>query len=124
MQFNDPDLYGQLVKLNDAELDALSFGVVGMDPDGNVLQYNQAEARLAGLSKERVVGCNFFDEVAPCTNNYMVAGRFDDEPQLDETLNYVFTLKMKPTKVVLRMLKSPGLDRQYLLVRLHGVEHG
>ena len=79
--------------------------------------YNTCEARAAGLSAARVLGQNFFTAVAPCTNNFMVAQRFTDEPELDATIDYVFTLKMRPTKVKLRMLAAPSSRRQYLLVR-------
>jgi len=54
--------------------------------------------------------------VAPCTNNYLVAQRFRDEPTLDAELDYVFTLKMRPTKVRLRLLQTPEARRKYLLV--------
>ena len=45
----------------------------------------------------------------------MVAARFEEE-SLDEQLDYVFTYRMKPTKVRLRLLKSPLAEHQYLLV--------
>ena len=63
-----------------------------------------------------MIGRNFFSEVGPCTNNFMVAQRFEEELMLDEVLPYVFTLKMKPRRVNLRLLKSPDARRQYLLV--------
>ena len=86
-----------------------------MDHKGVVTNYNRFESNLSGLSTERVVGKQFFVQVAPCTNNYMVAARFDEE-SIDDEIEYVFTYKMKPTKVRLRLLKSPGSDHQYVLV--------
>ena len=86
-----------------------------MDPNGNVVHYNKTESHYAGLSPERVLGLNFFTDVAPCTNNYLVGGRFEED-QLDERLDYVFTLRMKPTPVTLRLLKSPQAQQQYILV--------
>ena len=77
--------------------------------------YNRFESNLSGLPVDRVVGKHFFEQVAPCTNNYLVAERFLEEP-LDEQLDYVFTYRMKPTKVRLRLLKSPSAEHQYLLV--------
>jgi len=72
---------------------------------------------MAGLSRERVVGRNFFTSVAPCTNNFMVAERFMSEPELDVKMDYVFTLRMKPTPVKLRLLRSATAEHMYLLVK-------
>jgi len=107
-----------LVDLGDAtpdQLDDLSFGVVRMDRQGIVADYNRFESNLSGLTPDRVIGKNFFEQVAPCTNNFMVASRYSQD-SLDEQLDYVFTYKMKPTKVRLRLLKSPASGHQYLLV--------
>jgi photoactive yellow protein len=114
--FTDPRLLEWLEAADDAALDAAPFGVVVMTEDGVVTSYNAAESRLAGLAPAKVVGRHFFSAVAPCTNNFMVAHRFEMEPVLDAIIDYVFTLRMKPTKVKLRLLKQPGRRRMYLLV--------
>lgn len=98
-------------------LDALPFGVIGFGPDGNVEFYSAAESRMAGLSPDRVVGKHLFSVVAPCMNNYMVAQRFEDEPELDATIDYVLTLRMRPTPVKMRMLKKAGAARRFLLIQ-------
>jgi hypothetical protein len=49
-----------------------------------VTGYNASESRLSRLRPERVVGRNFFVEIGPCTNNYLVARRFLDCDELDE----------------------------------------
>jgi photoactive yellow protein len=115
--FSSSDLLVRLDALADAELDVLPFGVIGMNPQGNVVVYNSAEAALSGLTPARVIGRHFFTAVAPCTNNTLVAHPFEAEAVLDRTLDYVFTLRMAPTAVQLRMLKQPGAARMYLLVR-------
>jgi photoactive yellow protein len=99
------------------QLDALPFGVIGFGADGNVEFYSAAESRMAGLSPERVLGKHVFTAVAPCMNNYLVAQRFEDEPELDATIDYVLTLRMRPTPVKLRMLQSAGAARRYVLVQ-------
>jgi len=99
----------------DPELDELPFGVVKMDKNGTVLYYNSYESALSGLSREQVVGKDFFTQVAPCTNNKLVARRYQEE-SLDETLDYVFTYRMQPTPVRLRLLKGKDSAQQYLLV--------
>ena len=98
-------------------LDELAFGVVRMRIGGEVVAYNAWESNMAGLSKERVLTRNFFADVAPCTNNYLVAERYLNEPKRDATLDYVFTLRMKPTAVKLRLLRSAAADHMYLLVK-------
>jgi photoactive yellow protein len=117
MDFSDPDLAQSLATCDDARLDCLDFGVIRMTLDGVVSSYNALESSLAGLSPSRVLGKNFFTEVAPCTNNYLVASRFEECATLDERLPYVFTLRMRPRKVELRLLKEAGAQHQYVLVR-------
>jgi photoactive yellow protein len=112
-----PDLIDVLETLDADGLDALEFGVVAMAPDGVVVGYNTAESALSGLAKERVIGRHFFSAVAPCTNNFMVSHRYETETVLDRTIDYVFTLRMKPRKVKLRMLKRAGARSMYLAVR-------
>ena len=97
-------------------LDGLTFGVVGMARDGTVISYNVAESRLSGLTTANVIGRHFFSAVAPCTNNFLVAHRFETETVLDEIIDYVFTLRMLPTKVRLRLLKEDGHSRMFLAV--------
>jgi len=102
---------------SDVKLHALEFGVIAMGDSHRVEFYNVAEAALSGLSSERVLGRHFFTEVAPCTNNIMVAHRYESEPTLDATIGYVFTLRMRPTPVTLRLLQRDGAARQFLLVQ-------
>jgi photoactive yellow protein len=116
LSIRDPDLAKALDELAAAALDRLEFGVVRMDRAGRVIAYNTAEAELSGLAAAGVVGQDFFVQVAPCTNNYLVAQRFRDEDELDESIDYVFTFRMFPTPVRLRMLKRPDSPHQYLAV--------
>jgi photoactive yellow protein len=114
--FDEPGLLDRLEAAGEATLDELPFGVVAMADDGVVEFYNAAESRFTGLSPNKVAGRHFFSAVAPCTNNFMVAHRFETEPVLDAIIDYVFTLRMKPRKVRLRLLKQPGRRWMYLLV--------
>ena len=96
--------------------DVLPFGVVGLAPDTVVEIYNATEARMAGLDQASVLGVPFFDAVAQCMNNFMVAQRFEDEAEIDDIIPYVLTLRMRPTKVRLRLLKTTGIARRYVLI--------
>jgi photoactive yellow protein len=116
MQFSDSDLLQTLEQCDATALDRIPFGVVKMSRQGTVLHYNDFESNRAGLSPQRVMGRDFFVEVAPCANNYMVAQRLFDEDSLDVTIDYVFTWKVRRTLVQLRLLKSPAAQAIYMLV--------
>jgi photoactive yellow protein len=117
-KFTDIALLDRLEEADDAALDTLPFGVVAMSEDGTVRSYNVAESRLSGLEPANAIGRHFFSSVAPCTNNYLVAHRFETESVLDAVIDYVFTLRIKPTAVRLRLLKQPARRRMYLAVEL------
>ena len=116
-RFGDPELLDALESASLADIDKFGFGLVVMDRDGTVLGYNQRESRLSGLPPARVTGRNFFVDVGPCTNNFLVAQRYADSDELDEQLDYVFTFRMAPTPVRLRLLAREGSARQYLAVQ-------
>lgn len=120
LHFSDADLLPALQQLSDADLDTLDFGVIGIDASGVVRRYNALESRMAGLSPQRVLGHPLFTVVAPCMNNFMVAQRFVDAATaalpLDVTIDYVLTLRMRPVKVKLRLLATPGEGMRYVLV--------
>jgi len=122
--FDQPDLAPLLDSLEDSELDRLGFGVIGFDADTQVRRYNAVESQMAGLSPQRVLGSALFTAVAPCMNNFLVAQRFEDAAAegsvLDMELDYVFTLRMRPSKVRLRLLAVPGLAHRYVLVDRRG----
>jgi len=122
MKFESADVYDELLAASDVELGDVDFGVIGLGHDHRVVFYNRAESALSGLSAERVIGRHFFTEVAPCTNNFMVAHRFETEESLDATIDYVFTLRMKPTPVRLRLLRRAVASRQFLLVQRSSVD--
>jgi photoactive yellow protein len=115
--FDAPALAAALEAMSDLELDALGFGVVEMNHECTVLRYNAAESRLSGLPPDRVIGRQFFREVAPCSNNVHVAQRFD-AATLDATIPYTLALHMKVVPVVLRLLKAPDSQRMYFLVSM------
>lgn len=121
--FDHPDLMARLARLDDAGLDALPFGVIGFGKefDAKVVRYSARESRESGLERSRVVDLPLFSVVAQCLNNYLVAQRFDDAVEagrpLDATLDFTFTLRMKPTPVRLRLLSSPDHATQFIAIR-------
>lgn len=121
LTFSSPGLFARLEQLDADALDNLDFGVIGFDGDTNVSRYNRVESEAAGLTAPRVVGQPLFTNVAPCLNNFMVAQRFEDaqdeSASLDDTIDYVLTLRMRPIKVALRLLAEPGKATRYVLVQ-------
>ncbi len=121
MDFDQIELLSSIEAATDEALDALTFGVIGIDQDGNVQRYNSWESRAAGLSPGKVLGHHLFTVVAPCMNNFMVAQRFEDAlsdgSPLDATIDYVLTLRMRPIKVKLRLLSDAHVARRYVLVQ-------
>lgn len=119
--FDHPDLFRMLDELSGDELDALNFGIIGFDEEGSVRRYNAFEAKSAGLSTANVVGNHLFTVVAPCMNNFMVAQRFEDAAEsstaLDDTIDYVLTLRMRPSRVQLRLLSRPNAAMRYIAVQ-------
>jgi len=75
-----------LAAMGCGETDELPHSVIALDRNGIVAVYNAAEARLAGLDAQAVIGVPFFDAVAQCMNNFMVAQRFEDEPEIDDII--------------------------------------
>jgi len=101
-------------------LDALPWGMVVLDDEGVVLEYNAAEERLAGKSRGDTVGRSFFAEVAPCTSVAEFGGRYAEmvarrsaEPQQFE---FVFRFPGGELLVEIAMSYAPELHRGTLLV--------
>ncbi len=117
----DHNLLATLHALDDSQLDQLDFGVIAFDEDIVVKRYNLHESQATGIKAERIIGSQLFTEVAQCMNNYLVAQRFMDAREaaspLDETIDFVLTWRMRPTPVKLRLLSTPGIPMQYLLLK-------
>ncbi len=80
--FNPNDLARAVL---DGDVDALPFGVIVVDRKGTVLEYNAYESEMTGFSRERVLGLNFFHDVAPCTAIKEFEGRFEEFLDSDDT---------------------------------------
>ena len=120
MEFTSPEIFDWLERSDDEAVDALSFGVVRMDEHGQATLYNTYESRQAGLPKTEVLNQVFFEQIAPCMNNLMVAGRFAEsrhaKSTLDTIIDYVLAFRSTVVPVKLRLLYSPGVACHYLLI--------
>lgn len=118
ISFTEENILPLLEAATKEERDQLDFGVVGMDAQGIIHSYNKYEAELASVPESEAVGKVFFTQIAPCTNNFMIAAKYLENPEKrDEYLDYVFTYRIKPTPVKLRLLVNPESKNQYLLVK-------
>ncbi len=98
--------------------DNLPLGLVVMDADANVLVYNRAEERMAGRSREKIIGTNFFTEIAPCMNVRQLAGEFQAKigrSPLDVTVEMSFPAPYvdRPRDVKVRMCSLEVGDRPF-----------
>jgi photoactive yellow protein len=59
-----------------ATLDLLPYGIIVVDEEGRILYYNAREEEIANRRREKVLGRNFFSEIAPCTQVREFYGRF------------------------------------------------
>lgn len=105
--------------LDEADLDALPFGLIEVDSAGCVLRYNSAEQALSGKPRGDVVGKNFFTEIAPCTAIEAFMGRLssflasDAEP---ESFQFAFPFASGTVKVSIAFVNS-GRGSAFVLVK-------
>lgn len=64
--------------MSDAELEALPYGAIRLNREGEVLSVNQTETNMSGASADTYLGRNFFSQVAPCADVKAFAGRFKE----------------------------------------------
>jgi DNA processing protein len=80
------------------DIDDLPFGVIVVDRKGTILEYNRYESELTGFKRERVIGRNFFHDVAPCTALKEFEGRFEEFLSSHETSIEPFEFVFKFSK--------------------------
>jgi len=122
---NDEHLVGRadierIERFGEPELDQLPFGAIHLDKEGKILSFNQAESDLSGRKKEKVVGKNFFTDVAPCANVQEFAGKFREgvrKGALHVVFPYVFDYEMDPRQVWVTLFYSNQTDTAWVFVR-------
>jgi Transcriptional regulator containing PAS, AAA-type ATPase, and DNA-binding domains len=109
-----------VASMSDSDLDQLPFGAIRLDATGRILSYNQAEAKMTGRDPKRVIGRNFFTEVAPCTNVQAFAGRFREgmaAKNLHIVFPYRFDFEMAPRDVTVTLFYSEQTESAWVFVR-------
>ncbi|MBZ4417023.1 PAS domain-containing protein [Myxococcus sp. RHSTA-1-4] len=118
------ELLRQVDDLKAAELDSLPFGMIQLDRDGRILKFNQTEAKLARINRDRQIGRSFFDQVAPCTKVREFYGRFQEglaRRNLYETFGFVFKFDHGWRNVAITMMYSDKTDSVWVLVSQQSV---
>ena len=119
-RFVPNELLDRLPLMKATEIDKLDFGCVKVSDSGVVQIYNKWESDFAGVPQNKAVGINFFRELAPCTNNRLIFGRFKDgvaAESLDAIVSYAFTYKMRPTLVDVHLFRHQQTKTNWVLVR-------
>ena len=107
-------------RMGEHELDSLPFGAIRLDQEGTILSFNHHEAKLTGRDPGKVVGKNFFREVAPCTNVQEFAGRYREgvaKGSLHVIFPYRFDFKMDPRDVTVTLFYSDQTRSGWVFVR-------
>jgi len=107
-------------RMSPEELDELPFGAIRLDRNGTILKYNMTESKLTGRDPKRVIGRNFFTDVAPCTNVQGFAGRFREgvaKGDMHVIFPYRFDFEMAPRDVTVTLFYSQQTDTAWVFVR-------
>lgn len=115
-----------LFALSQAQIDALPFGLIGVDADGRIEQYNAFESNLSRLPKERVIGRNFFTDVAPCTAVKDFQGRFEafvaSGAEKAESFDFIFRFSFGQQRVSITFVRSTKSRRVMIVANRADVE--
>jgi two-component system, chemotaxis family, sensor kinase Cph1 len=106
--------------VSEKDLDSLPYGVIQVDAEGVMLRYNAFEAGLSGLSKKKVVGKNFFTQIAPCTDLQEFRGRFREgiaAGKLQCTFRYHFAFRPNPRDVTVTLFYNQAEQIVWILVQ-------
>lgn len=109
-----------LSRMTEEELNALPFGAIRLSHYGTVLRYNATEGRLTGRTPERVLGRDFFLDVAPCTDVQEFRGRFvelakESEISIFQEFSFEFPFE-PPLRVNITLLRDRGDKSIWVLV--------
>lgn len=114
----------RVAALDASGLDALPYGVVRLDPANRVISYNRVEADIARRPPTAVMGRNFFEEVAPCTNVRELAGWFErvrsEGVNASDKLEFVFEFSFGRQLVDIRLLYEAETETSTLLIKAVG----
>jgi chemotaxis family two-component system sensor kinase Cph1 len=110
------------------DLDRLRQGVIQIDGRGVIHLYNLSESEFSGRAAERMIGRNFFTDVAPCTYLPHFYGRFREgvrRGRLDHTFSFVYGFDPRPMQVRITLRQAAAPDRYWIITEpVEPLEHG
>jgi photoactive yellow protein len=113
-------LLARVESMSREELDLLPIGVIALDLDGNILEYNRLEGKMAHRDGPAQIGRNFFTDVAPCTATPEFEGRFRtlaaDGQSGSMQFSYDFSFPWAEERVTITFLRAVGGDRIFVVV--------
>jgi photoactive yellow protein len=106
--------FGTVSRLSPNELDALPYGLICVDAQGRVVHYNDTESRMARLPKGKVIGRNFFTDVAPCTRVREFEGKFYElvrDPSRVRVCSFDFLFRFHHSEQHVTIVMTPARTR-------------
>jgi photoactive yellow protein len=113
IRFAQDDIDMLLANASNSDLDNLPFGVVKLDANAKILAYNRYQSMLSHRDPDKVLGKNFFKDVAICADTPTFADRFFagvDGGHLNAMFDYNLSYKMPQTKVRVHLKKGKATD--------------
>jgi photoactive yellow protein len=113
IRFAQDDIDVLLANASNSDLDNLPFGVVKLDANAKILAYNRYQSMLSHRDPDKVLGKNFFKDVAICADTPTFADRFFagvDGGHLNAMFDYNLSYKMPQTKVRVHLKKGKATD--------------
>ncbi len=118
--FGAKDNANYLSKLSPEKLNLIPFGVIKLDSNGKILEFNQAEASLIRKNAKDLIGLNFFDDVAPCLKNFEFYGKFEKGVK-EKKINIVFEYNIKQVEynftVKVHIAKPENEDIYWIMIK-------
>lgn len=115
-----------LSQLASAELERLPMGAILLDAELRVVGYNEAESRLTGLARHKVIGRVFFEEIAPCMGAAEVgewcAQHVHDADVSTQEIDWV--LELREGKRLAALVCIAGRGRVAVTVSVYPLEVG
>jgi photoactive yellow protein len=92
LSLDAPDLVARVEQLDTEALDALPFGVIRLNAQGEVDYFSRTEAAQSGYRLDRAHGQRFFSAMAPCLGTPALMGRIERAQRagtLDISLDHI-----------------------------------